>query len=103
MLLHDSALPGEVVSVVLNNHFPDSIHEDILAATRLDQLQTAKPKRDPKFREQVLRLTVTVARCARSIFVWIILRLLWTRPISVGTRLTALASPQRIGIMCTAP
>jgi putative restriction endonuclease len=55
MLLHDSALPGEVVSVVLNNHFPDSIHEDILAATHLDQLPTAKPKRDPKFREQVLR------------------------------------------------
>jgi putative restriction endonuclease len=55
MLLHDSALPGEMVSVVLNNHFPDSIHEDILAATHLDQLQTAKPKRDPRFREQVLR------------------------------------------------
>jgi putative restriction endonuclease len=66
MLLHDSALPGEVVSVVLNNHFPDSIHEDILAATHLDHLQTAKPKRDPKFREQVLR--VYGYRCAVCAF-----------------------------------
>jgi len=62
LLLNDSALPGEVVSLVLNNHFPDSIHEDILEATHLDQLQTAKPKRDPKFREEVLR--VYGYRCA---------------------------------------
>jgi putative restriction endonuclease len=54
LLLHDPGLPGEVVSLVLNNHFPDSIHEDILEAAHLEQLQTAKPKRDPKFREQVL-------------------------------------------------
>ena len=41
---------------MLNDHFPDSIHEDILGATHLEHLQTAKPKRDPKFREDVLRV-----------------------------------------------
>ena len=41
---------------MLNHHFPDSIHEDILGATHLEHLQTAKPKRDPKFREDVLRV-----------------------------------------------
>lgn len=56
MLLHDPGLPEEVVSLVLNNHFPDSIHEDILEATHLEQLQTAKPRRDPRFREEVLRV-----------------------------------------------
>jgi putative restriction endonuclease len=55
LLVDDLALAGDIVSLNLTNHFPDSIHEDILAAVRLDQLQTAKPKRDPKFREDVLR------------------------------------------------
>jgi len=62
LVLREPDLPGEVVSLVLNNHFPDSIHQDILEATHLDQLQTAKPKRDPKFREEVLR--VYSYRCA---------------------------------------
>jgi putative restriction endonuclease len=52
----DVTLAEEVVSVVLNDHFPDSIHEDILAATHLEQLQTAKPRRDSRFREEVLRV-----------------------------------------------
>jgi putative restriction endonuclease len=62
LLLREPDLTGEVVSLVLNNHFPDSIHEDILEATHLDQLQTAKPKRDSRFREEVLR--VYGYRCA---------------------------------------
>ena len=56
LIRSDAALAEEVVSVVLNDHFPDSIHEDILGATHLEQLQTAKPKRDSKFREEVLRV-----------------------------------------------
>jgi putative restriction endonuclease len=56
LLRHDVTLAEEVVSVVLNDHFPDSIHEDILAATNLEQLQTAKPRRDSRFREEVLRV-----------------------------------------------
>jgi putative restriction endonuclease len=62
LLLHDPDLPREVVSMVLNNHFPDSIHEDIVEATQLDQLPITKPKRDPRFREEVLR--VYGYRCA---------------------------------------
>jgi putative restriction endonuclease len=55
LLLNDPALAEEVVSLVLNNHFPDSIHEDVLEATGLERLQTVKPKRDSRFREEVLR------------------------------------------------
>ena len=55
ILLNDSALAEETVSLVLNNHFPDSVHEDILEATGLEQLQPVKPKRDSRFREEVLR------------------------------------------------
>jgi putative restriction endonuclease len=56
LLRSDVTLAEEVVSVVLNDHFPASIHEDILGATHLEQLQTAKPKRDSRFREEVLRV-----------------------------------------------
>jgi putative restriction endonuclease len=55
LLVNDPTLAGDIVSLLLTNHFPDSIHEDILAAVRLDQVQTVKPKRDPSFRENVLR------------------------------------------------
>jgi putative restriction endonuclease len=55
LLLNDPALAEEVASVVLNNHFPDSIHEDVLEAIGLERLQTVKPKRDSRFREEVLR------------------------------------------------
>lgn len=54
-LRRDVSLAEAVVSVVLNDHFPDSIHEDILAATHLEQLQTAKPKRDPRFLDYLTR------------------------------------------------
>jgi putative restriction endonuclease len=56
LLRSDVTLAEEVVSLVLNDHFPDSIHEDILTATHLEQLQTAKPRRDSRFREEVLRV-----------------------------------------------
>jgi hypothetical protein len=42
LLVNDPTLVGDIVSLILVNHFPDSIREDILAAVRLDQLQTAK-------------------------------------------------------------
>ena len=62
LLLNNPVIAEEVVSVVLNNHFPDSIHEDILEAIGLEQLQPAKPKRDSRFREEVLR--AYAYRCA---------------------------------------
>ena len=55
LFLSDPTLPSEVISLLLSNHFPQSIHEDILAAVHLDQVPTAKPKRDARFREEVLR------------------------------------------------
>ena len=55
LFLSDPTLPSEAISFILTNHFPETIHEDILAAVHLDQLPTAKPKRDPRFREEVLR------------------------------------------------
>ena len=55
LFLSDPTLPSEVISLLLSNHFPESIHEDILAAVHLDQVPTAKPKRDARFREEVLR------------------------------------------------
>src|SRR5215469_6665529 len=55
LFLSDPSLSSEVISLVLSNHFPESIHEDILAAVHLDQVPTAKPKRDARFREAVLR------------------------------------------------
>jgi putative restriction endonuclease len=55
LFLRDPTLSSEVISLLLSNHFPQSIHEDILAAVHLDQVPTAKPKRDARFREEVLR------------------------------------------------
>jgi hypothetical protein len=44
LFLSDPTLSREVISLLLSNHFPESIHEDILAAVHLDQVPTAKPK-----------------------------------------------------------
>ncbi len=46
----------EIVEEILNDNFPDSIHEDILHATGIDleNLDT-RSKRDPLFRNKVLR------------------------------------------------
>jgi hypothetical protein len=38
--LRDPTLSSEVISLLLSNHFPESIHEDILAAVHLDQVPT---------------------------------------------------------------
>jgi putative restriction endonuclease len=55
MFVNHPTLASEVISLLLNNHFPESIHEDILAAVHLEQVLIAKPRRDPRFREEVLR------------------------------------------------
>jgi putative restriction endonuclease len=55
LLLGEANLLTEVASILLNGHFPDSIHEDVLVAVNLDQVQVIRPKRDPRFRENVLR------------------------------------------------
>jgi putative restriction endonuclease len=45
----------EIANIILENHFPESIHDDILEAVGLDFSFYKKRKRDPKFREKILR------------------------------------------------
>ncbi|WP_186579751.1 phosphorothioated DNA-binding restriction endonuclease [Aquibacillus kalidii] len=45
----------EIAQSILDNHFPDTIHEDILDAVGLDFTYYKKRKRDPYFREKILR------------------------------------------------
>lgn len=54
----DPSLIIEIAKVILNNHFPDSLHEDIVseASLTLETLEDYKKKtRDPEFRNRVLR------------------------------------------------
>ena len=46
-----------IVQNMLDAHFPDSIHEDILQATGIDLTfkSTGQPKRDPNFRVNILK------------------------------------------------
>lgn len=55
-LLADPILPSKIAARLLANHFPDSLHEDILDAVGLDLTGPAvgARKRDPQFRQRVL-------------------------------------------------
>lgn len=55
LLKDNNSLIREVAEIVLQNHFPETIHEDILAAIGLDFDVYKNKLRDPKFRERVLR------------------------------------------------
>lgn len=63
-LRSDPALVSEIAIHLLENHFPDSIHSDILAAVglTLGVDKTVGRKRDPRFRQRVL--TAYEYRCA---------------------------------------
>ncbi len=52
----DPSLADEIATRLLEGHFPDSYHSDILNAVGfdLDRATQKKRKRDPKFREKVL-------------------------------------------------
>jgi len=54
LLINNEALIRKVAEIVLNNHFPETIHEDILAAVGLNLNTSTNKSRDPKFRERVL-------------------------------------------------
>lgn len=45
----------EISQAILEEHFPDTIHEDILDAVGLDFTVYTRKKRDPKFRDKILR------------------------------------------------
>ena len=60
----DYTLLAEIVGELLEEHFPHSLHEDILTEVgmQLDQIVTHRRPRDPAFRERVLR--AYECRCA---------------------------------------
>lgn len=62
----DPGLVGAIAARLLESHFPESLHPDILAAVGLDAATATAPtagrKRDPKFRQKVL--TAYEHRCA---------------------------------------
>lgn len=63
-LRDDPSLALEIAQRMLDSHFPDSIHDEILAAVGLDldRSTTARARRDPRFRWRVL--TAYESRCA---------------------------------------
>ncbi len=56
LLSQDSQLVAELVQGILERNFPASIHEDLLDAIgfELDYQVITRPKRDPRFRNQVM-------------------------------------------------
>jgi putative restriction endonuclease len=50
----DPALVVKIAAQMLERHFPESLHQDILCAVGLT-LETAQKKRDPAFRQRVLK------------------------------------------------
>ncbi|RKD24549.1 restriction endonuclease [Ammoniphilus oxalaticus] len=51
----DATLVREVAEFLLNEHFPDTIHEDILLEVGLNLGTYRRRTRDPRFREKILR------------------------------------------------
>ncbi|WP_034761756.1 phosphorothioated DNA-binding restriction endonuclease [Rossellomorea vietnamensis] len=55
LLKNDPRLVQEIAHIILDSHFPETIHQDILDAVGLDFTIYTKKKRDSKFREKILR------------------------------------------------
>ncbi|ABR48302.1 conserved hypothetical protein [Alkaliphilus metalliredigens QYMF] len=55
LLMSNKTLIREVAEIILNDHFPQTMHEDILATVGLDFDEITNRHRDPKFREKILR------------------------------------------------
>ncbi|WP_163103031.1 phosphorothioated DNA-binding restriction endonuclease [Peribacillus alkalitolerans] len=55
MLKDNNLLIKEVAQILLEEHFPDTLHEDLLSAVGLDIESKKSKSRDPKFREKILR------------------------------------------------
>ncbi|MEH7525485.1 HNH endonuclease [Bacillus sp. JJ1503] len=55
LLKNDIQLQKEVAETVLDAHFPETLHEDILDSIGLDFTIGKKSSRDPKFRDRVLK------------------------------------------------
>jgi putative restriction endonuclease len=55
LLRKDNNLIKELASLILNQYFPDTLHQDILTQVGLDLESGAKTTRSPDFRNRVLR------------------------------------------------
>ena len=55
LLITNQNLIHEITEIILNQHFPDTIHEDILRSVGLDMGYRWKRSRDPKFRDRILK------------------------------------------------
>lgn len=55
LLTKNKNLVREIAEIILNKHFPESIHEDILTAVGLNIEYGSNRVRDPKFRDKILR------------------------------------------------
>lgn len=50
------SLVNRITAMLLNEHFPPSLHEDLLDAVGMPWVVTSRRRRDPAFREQILRI-----------------------------------------------
>lgn len=55
VLVNDSRLVKALAEDLLHDHFPESLHEDILTAVGLNLSFTQRAARDPRFRQRVLQ------------------------------------------------
>ncbi|MCM3630231.1 HNH endonuclease [Paenibacillus glycanilyticus] len=55
LLRSDRSLIQELAEILLTEHFPDSIHQDILDEIGLDFSMKRKRPRDPNFRDRILK------------------------------------------------
>ena len=62
LLVNNHQLVQEITNMILHEHFADSIHEDILSSVGLDLNYSSDKRRDPYFREKILR--AYESRCA---------------------------------------
>ncbi|MBM4765120.1 hypothetical protein GNT69_23065 [Bacillus sp. B15-48] len=58
MLSSNPYLINEIAQFILDQHFPETFHEDILEAVGLDLTVTKRKARDPLFRDKILRAYV---------------------------------------------
>ncbi|UOQ83586.1 HNH endonuclease [Gracilibacillus salinarum] len=54
LLEKDGTLVDQIVNTLLEHHFPETLHNEILQATGLQLTYYRRRKRDPEFRERVL-------------------------------------------------
>ncbi len=55
LLSKDETLVKDIAEIILNKHFPDTLHEDLLTAVGLNMEYGNNRVRDPKFRDRILK------------------------------------------------